>query len=459
MEGAKKKLNHRDTEAQRRRGRGVVFCGAGWLGRKSDFSLRAFQPEDEGEVLPVEHEGEGDEGEGGGVAAREAIGGAAGADEGEQRAGGATEAAVGLGHKERGDEADGGDGERGDAGRADDVGGEGFEAGEVEGNGGERDDEREEEKTEGEIFESANDGGGEGELETGGAEVREEFLGGAVGAEVVAVERFSGGERNDEGGGGEEDEAGCGGPREAGARPADEEFLGEEIAGDEADVEDERELVGAFPAVTERGRTEGHEGGGEEDEEEAGVVPAEAEGRACGEFVAAELEAGFDALGDGHASHRRAGDAFDAGGFEIEVGGGVPGQAVPFFQKAAVEGDVVDVAGGVIGGVDFEAEDFPVAVEDDEGVGDAGVAEDVAAGGLGADDVAEFAAGAIEDEEAVAGGVVGAECGRGGEERGDLGGGDRGVALNALAHGDVADEPGDGGDDGEAVELEGEAFH
>jgi hypothetical protein len=27
-----------------------------------------------------------------------------------------------------------------------------------------------------------------------------------------------------------------------------------------------------------------------------------------------------------------------------------------------------------------------------------------------------------------------------------------------LAHGDVADEPGDGGDDGEAVELEGEAF-
>ena len=66
--------------------------------------------------------------------------------------------------------------------------------------------------------------------------------------------------------------------------------------------------------------------------------------------------------------------------------------------------------------MDFQSKDFPIAVEDDESIGGAGVADDVAARGLGADDVAEFAAFAVEGKEAVAGGVIGAErCGSGQE--------------------------------------------
>ncbi|MCX8511215.1 MAG: hypothetical protein ORN83_05600, partial [Chthoniobacteraceae bacterium] len=82
------------------------------------------------------------------------------------------------------------------------------------------------------------------------------------------------------------------------------------------------------------------------------------------------------------------------------------------------------VALGVFGGMDFQAENFPIAVENNEGIGGAGVADDIATGGLRADDVAELAALAVEDEEAVTGGVVGAERGGAGEERNDFGGGD-----------------------------------
>ena len=46
-----------------------------------------------------------------------------------------------------------------------------------------------------------------------------------------------------------------------------------------------------------------------------------------------------------------------------------------------------------------------------------------------------------------------------GEKCDDLSGGDGRLALNALAHGEIADEPRDGCHDGETVDLEGDKFH
>ncbi len=195
---------------------------------------------------------------------------------------------------------------------ADHVGGEGFEVGEIEGQREQCHHEGEEEQGAGKIFEAANDIGGKRDAKTRRAVVTQKFLGRTVRADMVAIEWIASGERDEERGAGEKHEAGRGGPRDTGAHPADEEFLREQIAGDEADVEDERDLVRTLPPVAPFGFAKRHESGRREDHQQAVVARGKAERHARGEFVATELEPGLHALRDDHARHGRAGDALES---------------------------------------------------------------------------------------------------------------------------------------------------
>ena len=149
-------------------------------------------------------------------------------------------------------------------------------------------------------------------------------------ADVVTIKRFPARPWHEECRRREQQQTGGTRPWHAAARPTHEHFLRDEISRDKTHINEQRDLVRSFPTLPPRRAAEGHDTGGGEHHEQRDVPCGKAQRHTSGELVAAELKPSFYALGNSHARHGRARNAFDPGRFQIESRRGVPSEAVPF---------------------------------------------------------------------------------------------------------------------------------
>lgn len=346
----------------------------------------------------MDRQGSGEEEAGDEIAFGEFVGGGAGAEEFEEEAGGAAVFAVGEGDEGGGEEAEEGDGDAGQAGDAEEVGIEGLEGGVV-------DAEAEHDVAEDEGEEDGGEGGEElvclgRYFNVRNRDLLHPLLEGAVWAEVVAVELVAGGPGDDEGGGGEEEHAEVVGPGDTVLGPAGKEGLGEEIAGEEAEVEDEGDLPEEAEAGAAAEFGEGHEKSddGEADESELAGGDGEGWGRSISLSEKA-MEPTPDAFGEGPTGVGGTGDALDAGFFEVETGDLFDGPAVELAEVLLVFEDTLVVLLVVVAFAETKTADlFGVGVEEDECIGGALVSEEAVLRGRGTEGVGDGGVVVVGDE-------------------------------------------------------------
>ena len=132
-----------------------------------------------------------------------------------------------------------------------------------------------------------------------------------------------------------------------------------------------------------------------------------------------------------------------------------PATAVPGFHEKEVPGDIADMAGRVVAVTDSDAEHAIFGAEDDERISGAGISGDVSRPRHGACGIADASAGFVDDEKSRAWGRISAQAMNVRQKGGDLGNSDRSVALDAQTHVMIANQPGDGDNDSEPIDLEG----
>ena len=281
----------------------------------------------------------------------------------------------------------------------------------------------------------------------------------AMGTDPGAVEGDAGDPRNEERGGGQKDDPWGQSPGNAGLHPSHEEALGQEVAEDEAENEEDPDVVGRPPSLKSGMLPEGESHPENHDGGEGDILPTnpkcDAPSRVAGGFRHAGPKSVPDAESEALAGSRRARNPVDLGGIEIlDRGDLFPGSAVPGLHEEEVEADILDVARGIVAVPDGHAEHPVLGIEDDQPVGGARVAGDLSGLGHGASGVADAFSLGAQDLEPGPGRVVGDES-VGLRKKGlYLRHGDRAFALHPELQVVLSHQPGDGHENRESIDLE-----